>query len=108
MDGILYKGRMSNQEGVRPSTGVEKERAGEGYQAFQGAPALDVLALLGSMRRCRRGSEVAPSLTWGSSRGRRSSHSYLQKRSPTIRQVLHQALGRQWGAKKDGVPGVTT
>ncbi|XP_039095161.1 uncharacterized protein C16orf96 homolog [Hyaena hyaena] len=27
VDGILYKGRMSNQEGVRPSTGVEKERA---------------------------------------------------------------------------------
>lgn len=108
MDGILYKGRMINQDGARPSTGMEKELAGEGYQAFRGAPTLNVLALLGSMRRCRWGSELAPSLTWGSSNGRRPSHGYLKKRSPTICQVLHRAPERQWGAKKDGLLGDST
>lgn len=48
MDGILYKGRMTNQEGARPWTSVEKELAGERCQDFLGAPVLDVLACWGT------------------------------------------------------------
>lgn len=48
MDGILYKGRMSSQDGPRPLTSVEKELAGERCQGFLGAPVLGALALLGS------------------------------------------------------------
>lgn len=100
MDGILYKGRMINQDGARPSTGVEKELAGEGYQAFRGAPTLNVLALLGSMRRCRWGSELAPSLTWGSSSGRRPSHGYLKKTEPYYMPGAAPGTGEAVGSKE--------
>lgn len=97
MDGILYKGRMTNQDGARPLTSVEKEMTGERCQDFLGARVLNVLALLGRMKRCRQGSELAPSWTGG------SSNSHLQKWGSTVCQALHQALGRWWGAKKDGL-----
>lgn len=39
MDGILYKGRMSNKDRPWLVTGAEKELAGEWPQAFLGTPA---------------------------------------------------------------------
>lgn len=54
MDGILYKGRMTNQDMAWPVTSVEKELASEWRRAFLGIPAPD---LLGSMRRYGQGSD---------------------------------------------------
>lgn len=40
VDGILYKGRMTNRGGVQPPTSMEKELPGEEHHAFLGTPAL--------------------------------------------------------------------
>lgn len=96
MDGILYKGRMISQDGARPLTSVEKELAGERSQDFLGGPVLDVLALLGSLRECRQGSELAPSQTGT------TLHSQLQKLGSPVCQALYQSGGKG-RAKKDGL-----
>lgn len=64
MDGILYKGRMENQEGTRPLTSVEKELAGEGRQAFLGTSAW-CPGFAGQHEQMQTGSRAGTILDWG-------------------------------------------
>lgn len=64
VDGILYKGRMENQEGARPLTSVEKELAGEGRQAFLGTPAW-CPGFAGQHEQMQAGSRAGMIPDWG-------------------------------------------
>lgn len=77
VDGVLYKGRMTNQRGVQPPTSME-ELAGEEHQAFLGTPALGP-GFAGQHEGMGGGRARAGTIPdWG------SSHSHLQKWGPAL------------------------
>ncbi|VFV27326.1 Hypothetical predicted protein [Lynx pardinus] len=61
VDGILYKGRMINQDGARPSTGMEKELAA-GNNPVRHCTNEQVLALSQELRPGQRNTQSVPSL----------------------------------------------
>lgn len=96
MDGILYKGRMNNQDGARPLTGVE-ELAGEGRQAFLGTAA----RCPGFTGQCE-GLQAGPTAgtLFERERGGGGLHiATCKKWGPTVCQALYQVPGRQRGVK---------
>ncbi|ELK34682.1 hypothetical protein MDA_GLEAN10009613 [Myotis davidii] len=64
VDGILYKGRMENQEGAQPLTSAEKGLAGEGRQAFRGTPAR-YPGFAGQHEQMQAGSKAGTIPDWG-------------------------------------------
>lgn len=104
MDGILYKGRMNNQDGARPLTGVE-ELAGEGRQAFLGTAA----RCPGFTGQCE-GLQAGPTAgtLFERERGEGSSHSHLQKMgSYCMRGTVPSARETEGSKNMSCSPGVS-